>query len=105
MTGFYRDGKCETGPDDLGRHTVCAVMTLDFLEFSFKHGNDLVTPRPEFGFPGLKPGNCWCLCLGRWKEAYDAGAAPKVRLASTHEQALELVSIEMLQEHVWEPVN
>lgn len=105
MTGFYRDGKCETGPEDLGQHTVCAVMTLDFLEFSFKSGNDLVTPRPQFGFPGLKPGNCWCVCVARWKQAYEAGFAPPVRLASTHEAALGIVSLDMLKEHEWQPVN
>lgn len=105
VTGFYRDGKCETGPEDLGQHTVCAIMTLDFLEFSFNHGNDLVTPRPQFGFPGLKPGNCWCVCVGRWKEAYAAGVAPPVRLACTHEAALEVVSIDMLKQHEWQPVN
>ena len=105
MTGFYRDGKCETGPEDLGKHTVCAVMTLDFLEFSFHAGNDLVTPRPEFGFPGLKPGNCWCVCVERWKQAYDAGKAAPIRLACTHEQALEVVTIEMLKEHEWQPVH
>lgn len=99
MTGFYRNGRCDTGPDDLGAHMVCAEMTEEFLAFSRTHGNDLSTPMPGFGFPGLKPGDRWCLCLARWKEALDAGAAPRVVLAATHEEALKLVSFEELAQH------
>jgi uncharacterized protein (DUF2237 family) len=98
-TGFYRDGYCHTGPQDLGSHTVCAEMTAEFLEFSRRHGNDLVTPRPEFDFPGLGPGDRWCLCVSRWKQALAAGVAPPVLLAATHEKALEVVSLEQLQAH------
>lgn len=98
-TGFYRDGYCHTGPQDVGSHTVCAVMDAAFLKFSRRRGNDLITPRPEFGFPGLKPGDRWCLCVGRWKEAHDAGIAPQVLLAATHEKALEVVTLEQLQAH------
>jgi hypothetical protein len=93
MTGFFRTGRCDTGPDDIGLHLVCARMTEAFLAFSVERGNDLVTPHPEFGFPGLKPGDCWCLCVQRWKEALEAGAAPPVRLASTHLSALEFVDL------------
>ena len=96
-TGFYRTGCCETGEEDLGLHVVCAEMTAEFLEFSKARGNDLSTPRPEFGFPGLEPGDRWCLCAARWKEAYDAGAAPRVVLMATHEAVLELVSLEELK--------
>ena len=99
MTGFYRDGCCDTGPDDAGSHTVCAVMTDDFLAFSRARGNDLVTPRPEWGFPGLKAGDRWCLCASRWNEAHDAGVAPRVDLSATHERALEIVPIEALEAH------
>src|SRR5512137_1058561 len=99
LTGFNRDGYCHTGPHDLGSHTVCAEMTAAFLDFSRRHGNDLVTPRPGFGFPGLKPGDRWCLCVSRWKEALDAGVAPPVLLAATHEKALEVVTLEQLQAH------
>lgn len=98
-TGFYRDGLCRTGPDDLGRHVVCASMTLEFLEFSRARGNDLMTPVPEFGFPGLKPGDCWCLCADRWREAFEAGVAPPVRLTATHESVLEHVRLEDLKPH------
>jgi uncharacterized protein (DUF2237 family) len=98
-TGFYRDGYCHTGPHDIGSHTVCAVMTAEFLDFSRRRGNDLVTPRPEFGFPGLKPGDRWCLCVSRWKEALEAGLAPPALLAATHEKALEVVTLEQLQAH------
>src|SRR5580692_5622327 len=80
-TGFFRNGCCETGPEDVGLHTVCAVMTADFLAFSKAAGNDLSTPMPQFGFDGLQPGDCWCLCAARWKEAFDAGHAPRIRLA------------------------
>jgi uncharacterized protein (DUF2237 family) len=90
-TGFYRDGCCNTGPEDLGLHVVCARMTVDFLAFSTELGNDLSTPQPETGFPGLKPGDRWCLCAGRWREALDAGVAPPVVLSATHEEALAVV--------------
>jgi uncharacterized protein (DUF2237 family) len=89
VTGFFRDGCCNTSDEDLGSHTVCAVMTAEFLAFSARAGNDLSTPMPEFGFPGLKPGDRWCLCAPRWQEALEAGAAPKVVLAATHEGALD----------------
>jgi uncharacterized protein (DUF2237 family) len=96
MTGYYRNGCCDTGPDDLGKHTVCAVMTEEFLIFSKDVGNDLSTPRPSFGFSGLKPGDKWCLCVLRWKEAFDANCAPKVVLEATHENALKYVKIDDL---------
>ena len=99
VTGFFRDGCCNTGPEDRGRHTVCARMTAEFLAFSRARGNDLSTPRPELGFPGLGPGDRWCLCAARWVEAYEAGMAPKVVLASTHRSVLKLVPLEVLQEH------
>ena len=99
VTGFYRDGCCNTGPDDFGRHTVCALMTAEFLEFSRSRGNDLSTPMPELGFPGLKPGDRWCLCAARWKEALDAGMAPRVVLTATHEATLEVVALDDLKRH------
>ena len=99
VTGFYRDGCCNTGPDDLGLHTVCALMTREFLEFSRARGNDLSTPMPQMGFPGLKPGDRWCLCAARWREALDAGMAPWVFLRSTHEATLEVVSLEDLKKY------
>lgn len=99
LTGFFRDGCCNTGPQDRGLHTVCAVVTKDFLMFSMSRGNDLSTPRPEFDFSGLKPGDRWCLCAARWKEAYDAGMAPLVVLTATHEATLRIVDIEALKEH------
>lgn len=98
MTGFFRDGCCRTGPEDVGRHLVCAKMTAAFLAFSKSRGNDLSTPAPHFGFPGLKAGDQWCLCAERWKEAYDAGYAPKVVLSATHERALDFVPLEALVE-------
>ena len=98
-TGFFRDGCCNTGPLDQGSHTVCALMTAEFLEFSKAQGNDLSTPRPEFEFPGLKPGDRWCLCAARWQEALEAGVAPKVLLRSTHRAALAIVSLKDLAEH------
>lgn len=98
-TGFYRDGYCHTGPQDVGSHTVCALMSEEFLAFSRRRGNDLSTPRPELGFAGLKAGDRWCLCVSRWKEALLAGVAPDVLLAATHEKALEVVSLEQLQAH------
>lgn len=96
VTGFYRDGCCETGPDDNGTHTVCAQVTQEFLEYSAAMGNDLMTPRPEFRFPGLKEGDRWCLCASRWYEAYKAGKAPNVVLEATHEKTLELIPMETL---------
>jgi uncharacterized protein (DUF2237 family) len=99
LTGFYRDGYCRTGPDDKGLHTVCAVMTDEFLFFSRMRGNDLSTPVPEFGFPGLKAGDKWCLCVSRWAEALAAGKAPPVVLEACHIHALEFVSLEDLQAH------
>lgn len=98
-TGFYRDGSCNTGADDYGMHTVCVVMTEDFLRFSFDQGNDLITPMPQYNFPGLGPGDSWCLCALRWKEAYDAGRAPKVVLEATHENTLEVIPLEDLVSH------
>jgi uncharacterized protein (DUF2237 family) len=98
-TGFYRDGYCHTGPQDIGSHTVCARMSHGFLEYSMQHGNDLVTPLPEFDFPGLRAGDRWCLCVARWREALEAGVAPKVILASTHEKALAVVTLEQLTQH------
>jgi len=99
VTGYFRDGHCRTDSQDFGRHVVCAIMTEEFLEFSSARGNDLITPVPEFGFPGLVPGNRWCLCANRWREAFEAGMAPPVRLAATHEKALEIVSLEALKAH------
>lgn len=99
MTGFYRDGYCRTGPGDVGLHTVCVEATVEFLIFSAACGNDLSTPAPEWDFPGLKPGDRWCLCVTRWKEALDAGVAPPVLLSSTHESALEWVDLEDLKAH------
>ncbi len=96
MTGFYRDGCCSTGEEDVGSHTVCAVMTEEFLTFSRAAGNDLSTPRPEWGFQGLRPGDRWCLCAERWLEAHEAGQAPEVVLGATHVRALEVVPIEAL---------
>ena len=93
MTGFFRDGCCNTGREDVGSHTVCVVMTADFLAFSKSCGNDLSTPRPEFGFGGLKAGDRWCLCAPRWQEAFEAGQAPRVALRATHEGALEHCSL------------
>lgn len=98
-TGFYRDGCCNTGPDDFGSHTVCVVVTDDFLAFSRTCGNDLSTPRPEFGFPGLKSGDNWCLCAARWQEAFEAGCAPRVRLRATHQTALEICALADLKAH------
>lgn len=96
MTGFYRDGCCETGPDDFGTHTVCAVMTEGFLTYTKSAGNDLSTPRPEYNFPGLNPGDHWCLCASRWVQAYEADCAPNVVLEATHEKTLELVELDVL---------
>ncbi len=98
-TGFYRDGCCKTGAQDVGTHTVCSVMTEEFLEFSRSRGNDLITPRPEFEFPGLKPGDKWCLCASRWREAFDNDCAPLVDLNATHERTLEYAALADLQRH------
>ena len=102
LTGFYRDGCCNTGASDAGLHVVCAVMTEEFLEFSKERGNDLSTPNPIYRFPGLQPGDRWCLCAARWKEAYDAGRAPRVVLEATHVSTLEFASLEQLQEFALE---
>ncbi len=99
LTGFYRDGCCNTGADDLGVHTVCTRVTEEFLAFSKEAGNDLSTPRPELGFQGLRPGDQWCLCADRWQEALEAGAAPQVVLEATHVSTLEWVSLDDLREH------
>lgn len=99
VTGFYRNGCCETGPHDTGLHTVCAVMTAEFLAFSKAAGNDLSTPRPDLSFPGLKPGDRWCLCAPRWKDALDAGAAPQVVLEATHEETLAIVTLGTLKDY------
>jgi uncharacterized protein (DUF2237 family) len=99
LTGFFRNGCCETGPDDTGMHTVCAVMSAEFLAFSKAAGNDLSTPQPAYGFPGLKPGDRWCLCAPRWKEALDAGMAPQLVLEATHEETLAIVPLGVLKDH------
>lgn len=99
VTGFFRDGHCNTCAEDTGNHTVCAVMTAEFLAYSKYFGNDLSTPRPEFGFAGLKPGDRWCLCAGRFLQAHDEGVAPKIHLAATHRRALEVVSLEVLRDY------
>ena len=96
-TGFFRDGCCNTSPQDVGSHTVCVEVTRDFLEFSRFRGNDLTTPHPEFQFPGLKPGDRWCLCAARWLEAHKSGMAPRVLLKGTHSRALEIVPLELLK--------
>lgn len=97
VTGFFRNGCCDTSNEDLGSHTVCTQMTGEFLDFSVSAGNDLVTPRPQWGFEGLKPGDTWCLCAARWLEAYRAGVPPLVNLKSTHKRALEIVPLELLE--------
>jgi uncharacterized protein len=104
LTGWLRDGCCNTGPGDHGLHVVCAEMTAGFLAFSRSRGNDLVTPRPEYGFPGLTPGDRWCLCAARWEEARQAGVAPPVLLEATHEVALEVCRLEDLRAHALDPV-
>jgi uncharacterized protein len=102
VTGFFRNGCCETGPHDVGMHTVCAVMTAEFLAYSKSVGNDLSTPRPDLGFDGLKPGDRWCLCAPRWKEALDAGAAPQLILEATHEETLAIVPLGVLKDYAVE---
>jgi uncharacterized protein (DUF2237 family) len=99
LTGFYRDGCCSTGPDDLGSHTVCAVVTTEFLEHQRSVGNDLTTPRAEYQFPGLQPGDRWCVVAVRWLQAYEAGVAAPVVLAATNERATDVVPLELLREH------
>ncbi|HSK55193.1 MAG TPA: DUF2237 domain-containing protein [Jiangellales bacterium] len=99
LTGFYRDGCCSTGPEDIGNHTVCAVVSQEFLAHQLGVGNDLVTPRPEYGFSGLVPGDRWCVCAARWRQAYEAGAAAPVVLTATHPRALDVVPLEALREH------
>jgi uncharacterized protein (DUF2237 family) len=99
LTGFYRDGYCRTGPGDVGLHTVCVEVTDEFLSFSRSRGNDLSTPAPEFGFPGLVPGDKWCLCVTRWQEALVAGKAPRVCLGASHISVLEFVDLEDLKQH------
>lgn len=98
-TGFYRNGRCDTGPGDLGIHVVCTKVTNAFLRFSVERGNDLSTPRPEYEFPGLRAGDCWCVCAERWQEALEAGVAPPVHLEATHISALEFISLEDLRAH------
>ncbi len=99
MTGFFRDGCCNTSAEDVGSHTVCCVMTADFLKFSATRGNDLSTPMPDYGFPGLQPGDRWCLCAPRWQEAFEAGQAPRVVLRATHEGALNHCNLADLKRH------
>ena len=101
LTGFFRDGCCRTGTDDAGTHVVCARVTAEFLAFSRERGNDLSTPRPEFRFAGLKPGDRWCLCATRWLEAWEAGVAPPVVLEATHEKVLDFVALSSLKRHAW----
>jgi len=103
VTGFYRDGCCNTGAEDIGLHTVCVVLTAEFLVFSRSRGNDLSTPMPQYGFPGLKPGDRWCLCASRWKEAFDADVAPQVVLEATHAVTLHVVPLADLKRHAFRP--
>ena len=104
-TGFYRDGCCNTGPEDRGNHTVCAIVTTEFLAISKSRGNDLSSPVPAFGFPGLKPGDRWCLCAARWEEARKVGLAPKVDLEATHERALEATNLADLKAYSLNPIQ
>jgi len=99
LTGFYRDGCCNTGPEDLGLHIVCVQVTREFLDFARGQGNDLVTPAPQFGFPGLQPGDRWCVCAATWRQAYEAGVAPPVVLRATHEETLAVVPLSALKAH------
>jgi len=98
-TGFYRDGCCNTGTEDVGMHVVCTQVTAEFLAFARDRGNDLVTPAPQYGFPGLKPGDRWCVCAATWRQAYEAGVAPPVVLAATHEETLAVIPLDALKEH------
>lgn len=104
-TGFYRDGFCRVGPEDTGIHAVCAIMTEEFLAFSYEQGNDLITPKPAFGFPGLSPGDRWCLCASRWQQAAEAGLAPPVVLSGTHEKVLEVTTLPILRQHALDLVH
>ena len=99
MTGFFRDGYCHSDQMDRGTHVVCALITEEFLEYTRSHGNDLSTPNPQYQFPGLKAGDCWCLCALRWKEAHEAGVAPSIKPESTHEKALELIDRNILEKY------
>jgi uncharacterized protein (DUF2237 family) len=99
MTGYFRDGFCKTDASDLGSHTVCAIVTAEFLQFSKLAGNDLITPRPEYSFPGLQPGDGWCVCASRWLEAKNAGKACPIKLSSTHQRALQVIPLEVLMEY------
>ena len=103
LTGFYRDGCCNTGMDDMGLHTICVKVTAEFLAYSKMAGNDLSTPNPPFGFPGLRPGNQWCVCVTRWKQAYEAGVVSPVFLEGSHMSVLEFVDLEVLQKHAVRP--
>jgi uncharacterized protein (DUF2237 family) len=105
LTGFFRDGCCHTRADDTGSHVICARVTVGFLNFQMERGNDLITPRPEWRFAGLKPGDRWCVCALRWKEAWQAGCAPPVVLEATHARALDFVELAVLQEHAWQAVG
>ncbi len=105
LTGFYRDGCCKTGIEDRGTHTVCAQMTEEFLSYTKSMGNDLSTPIPSYQFPGLKPGDYWCLCALRWKEAWEAGKAPKVKLEATSEKTLSYIPIDILEEYAINSIN
>lgn len=105
MTGFFRDGCCKTDEQDHGTHTVCAIMTDEFLEFSRARGNDLITPRPEYDFPGLKAGDSWCLCASRWVEAYEANVAPMVKLEATNEKTLEFIALDELIKFAYKSVK
>ena len=105
LTGWFRDGCCHTNAQDAGSHVICARMTMEFLNQQFERGNDLITPRPEYRFRGLKPGDRWCVCALRWKEAYADGCAPPVVLESTHQRALDFVPLSWLQRHAWQGVS
>ena len=99
LTGFFRDAYCNTCKQDTGSHTVCVQVTREFLDYSLSQGNDLVTPLPEYGFPGLQPGDAWCLCAGRWYQAWEEGVAPRVFLSRSHQKALEIIPLEVLRKH------
>ena len=105
MTGWFRDGHCRTDPSDLGQHSICCVMSERFLNYSKAQGNDLSTPMPDFGFPGLKPGDCWCVCAPRWKQAYDDGMAPPVRLEATEHTALQVIPLDILKTHAHQGIS
>ena len=105
MTGWYRNGLCQTDPSDPGQHSICCVMTKQFLSYSKAQGNDLMTPMPAFQFPGLKPGDHWCVCAPRWKQAYEDGFAPLVRLEATEDTALTVVSLEQLKQHAHQSIG